>query len=61
VQISVTPGSHQITVKKKGFNDWTRKLNVSGGSIHVNADLETAAPAPAPTSAPAPAPASSPL
>ncbi len=61
--VDVAPGSHEIAVKKKGFVDWSRKLNVTGGSIHLNADLEAvplAAPAPAPTSAPAPAPVSAP-
>jgi len=29
-------------VKKKGFADWTKKLNVTGGNIHLNAELETA-------------------
>jgi hypothetical protein len=43
--IAVTLGSHQIVVKKKGFAYWTRKLNVTGGSIHLNVELETAAPA----------------
>jgi hypothetical protein len=43
--VNVAPGSHQIGVKKKGFADWTRTLNVTGGSIHLNAELE-AAPAP---------------
>lgn len=38
--VTVTLGSHQITVKKKGFTDWSRKLNVTGGSIHLNAELE---------------------
>jgi len=38
--ISVVPGSHQIAVKKKGFADWARTLNVTGGSIHLNADLD---------------------
>jgi hypothetical protein len=45
--VNLAPGSHEITVKKKGFVDWTRKLNVTGGNIHLNADLD-AAPAPAP-------------
>lgn len=45
--INVSPGTHEVTVKKKGFVDWTRKMNVTGGSIHLNADLD-AAPAPAP-------------
>ncbi len=40
--INVTPGSHEITVNKKGFADWTRKLNVTGGNIHLSADLDAA-------------------
>jgi hypothetical protein len=40
--VNVVPGSHEIAVKKKGFVDWTRKLNVTGGSIHLNAVLEGA-------------------
>jgi len=43
--VSVVPGSHQIAVKKKGFADWTKTLTVTGGSVHLNADLEHA-PAP---------------
>ena len=42
--ITISPGSHEIVVKKKGFADWTRKLSVTGGSIHINALLD---PAPA--------------
>jgi hypothetical protein len=38
--LTLTPGSHQIVVKKKGFTDWTKTLNVTGGSIHLSADLE---------------------
>jgi len=38
--VTVAPGSHQIAVKKKGFVDWTKTLNVTGGSIHLNAELE---------------------
>lgn len=38
--ISVALGSHQIAVKKKGFVDWIRTLNVTGGTIHLNAELE---------------------
>jgi len=51
--ISVGPGTHKITVKKKGFTVWTRKLNASAGSIHVNAELE---PEPAAASSAAEAP-----
>jgi hypothetical protein len=54
--VSVANGSHAITVKKKGFSDWTRKLSVTGGSIHLSADLDPAA-APTDTSAPPSAPA----
>jgi hypothetical protein len=42
--ISVAPGSHQIAVKKKGFVDWTRTLNVTSGTIHLNAELDQAPP-----------------
>jgi hypothetical protein len=38
--VSVAPGSHQIVVSKKGFTDWSRTLNVTGGSVHLNAELE---------------------
>jgi hypothetical protein len=52
--VSVAPGSHQIAVKKKGFADWTKTLNVTGGNVHLSAELEAAAPS-APAAAPAPA------
>ena len=42
--VSVAPGSHQIVVKKKGFADWTKTLNVTGGTVHVNAELDLAPP-----------------
>ena len=38
--VSVTPGQHTITVKKKGYTDWTRTMSISGPAIHLNADLE---------------------
>ena len=38
--VAVAAGSHDVAVKKKGFADWTKKLNVTGGSIHLNAELE---------------------
>jgi PEGA domain len=34
--IILAPGSHDISVTKKGFADWTRKMNVTGGSVHLN-------------------------
>lgn len=54
--IELAPGIHEISVKKSGFADWTRKLNVTGGSIHLEVKLETApaaAPGPAADSSPA--------
>jgi len=38
--ISVTAGSHRVAVKKKGFADWSKTLSVTGGTIHLNAELE---------------------
>lgn len=40
--VTVASGSHQIAVKKKGFTDWNKTLNVTGGTIHLNAELEQA-------------------
>jgi hypothetical protein len=59
-KLSLAPGKHQITVKKKGYADWTRIVMVSGSEIHLNAELEpvTVAPLPA-TSSPAKASAAS--
>ncbi len=42
--IDLSPGSHEITVKEKGYADWSRKLNVTGGSIHLDANLSAAPP-----------------
>jgi len=38
--VSVATGSHQVAVKKKGFTDWSRTLNVTGGTVHLSAELE---------------------
>ena len=38
--LSVPPGAHTIAVKKKGYADWTRTMNISGAAVHLNADLE---------------------
>jgi hypothetical protein len=38
--VVVALGSHQIAVKKKGFADWTKTLNVSGGTIRLDAELD---------------------
>lgn len=38
--VNLTSGSHQVVVKKKGFVDWTKTLNVTGGTVNLNAELE---------------------
>ena len=38
--ISVASGSHQVSLKKKGFTDWSRPLSITGGTVHVTAELE---------------------
>jgi hypothetical protein len=40
--VSVAPGSHRIALKKKGFTDWNKTLNVTGGTVHLNPELEAA-------------------
>jgi len=39
--LSVAPGQHTITVKKKGYADWSRTMNVSGSNVHLTAEMET--------------------
>ena len=46
-QLSLTPGKHQITVKKKGYEDWSRMVMVSGSGVHLNAELEPQPASPA--------------
>ncbi len=40
--VSVSPGSHQIAIKKKGLTDWSKTLNVTGGTVRLSAELEQA-------------------
>jgi hypothetical protein len=40
--VSVTPGQHTITVKKKGFADWSRTMHVAGSGVRLNAEMEAA-------------------
>ncbi len=44
--VSLSPGSHLIGVKKKGFADWSRTLSVTSGTVHLNAELEQEIPKP---------------
>jgi hypothetical protein len=43
--LSVAPGQHTVTVKKKGYEDWSRSMNVAGNSVHLTAELTTKAAA----------------
>jgi len=47
-QISLATGKHVITIKKKGYADWSRTVMVSGSGIHLNADLEGRIPSSTP-------------
>ena len=38
--IGVSPGDHTISVKKKGYKAWERKVKVSSGKVSVFAELE---------------------
>lgn len=38
--IHLKPGDYTVVVSKKGYQPWQRKLHVTGGDVHINADLE---------------------
>ena len=38
--IGISPGEHTISVKKKGYKTWERKIKVSSGKVNVFAELE---------------------
>jgi hypothetical protein len=40
-QIDVTPGDHTLTISKSGFKPWERKFKATGGSVNINAELES--------------------
>jgi len=42
--IQLKPGEHEILITKKGFQDWQRKMNVTGGNINVTANLDMTKP-----------------
>lgn len=44
--IQLNLGDHQIEIKKKGFEVWSRKMKVTGGNLNVNADLDAAPESP---------------
>jgi len=37
--LNLAPGKHDLVVKKSGYQDWKRTINVTGGAVHVNADM----------------------
>jgi hypothetical protein len=39
--LTVTPGKHEIAVKKTGYAPWTRNMMVGAGSVRLSADLVT--------------------
>jgi len=40
LNITVTVGKHEISIKKAGYSDWSKTLSVSGGATQVEAVLE---------------------
>jgi hypothetical protein len=40
-EIDVMPGDHTLTVSKSGFKPWERKFKATGGSVNINAELES--------------------
>jgi hypothetical protein len=40
--LSLAGGSHQVVVKKQGFADWSRNLNVTGGTVNLNVEMNPA-------------------
>ncbi len=43
--VNVSAGKHSVSVRKPGFQDWTREMNLSGGAITLNAELVSASSA----------------
>jgi len=37
--LTLTPGKHQIVVKKVGFQDWSRSMLVASGSVRLSAEM----------------------
>jgi hypothetical protein len=53
--LNVAAGAHSIVVKKSGFQDWTRQMSFSGGTITLSAELVAGAGSPTPASMSKPA------
>src|SRR5271166_4448650 len=52
--VSVPSGKHSVSVRKAGFQDWSRDMNLSGGSITLSAELAPGSNSPVPVAAPTP-------
>ena len=37
--VALASGKHQVSVKKAGFQDWTRSINFGGGAVRLNAEM----------------------
>jgi hypothetical protein len=37
--INLTPGKHDIVVKRAGYKDWSRSITVASGTIRVSAEM----------------------
>jgi PEGA domain-containing protein len=40
--IELAPGDHEVRVSKSGYQAWERKIKVTGGDVHLKAELEPA-------------------
>lgn len=40
--IDLAPGEHVVRVSKSGYTAWERKIKVTGGDVHLKAELEPA-------------------
>ncbi len=52
--VSVPAGKHTVVVRKNGFQDWSRGMNFTGGSVTLNAELVAGSSTPAAVAATAP-------
>jgi hypothetical protein len=39
LNVTVKAGKHEVSIKKAGYSDWSKNLEVSGGTAHVEAVL----------------------
>jgi hypothetical protein len=39
--ISLPSGKHEIVVKKTGYQDWSRRIMVGGGTVRLSAEMVT--------------------